>query len=220
MYFACRECQPEYPHMEWDDSNLYALFHCDQQDISAIVADHVPLYQQISGALKIIGRLKFYMGIDIPHMDRLADSCIKHHANGRFYEHGDDMCFPRNVAEMCIACLEQSDYRRDDLRQTLVSLAEFIRTYQQSDGGFSSSRCGKTDITWCGGRICGPASTPRSNISGAQGAIWAIGMIGNYLGWPDMPFTNPQGDWRDRVESLRYSISLGPDGKVQVAAKN
>ena len=39
-------------------------------------AGDIPLYQQISGALKVIGRFQFSLGFQVPHLDRLADSCI------------------------------------------------------------------------------------------------------------------------------------------------
>ncbi|MBN1554899.1 MAG: hypothetical protein JXA11_09145 [Phycisphaerae bacterium] len=181
----------------------------------------LPLYQQISGALKIIGRFKFFMGIDLPYMDKLADSCIRHHADGGFYPEGndEDMCFPRNVAEMCIACLEQSDYRREELLKTLASIAEYLRDYQQPDGAFASQRSGRRFLHWNGAVICGNSDTPRSNINGTQGAIWALGMIGNYLGWPEMPFPDPQGDWRERIAKLNYAITISKNGIVEISKK-
>lgn len=182
----------------------------------------LPLCQQISGALKVIGRLKFYMGVDLPHMDKLADSCINHHADGGFYPDGDDadMCFPRNVAEMCIACLEQSSYRRDELLKTLVSIAEYLQKYQQPDGAFASQISGRRFLRWSGASICGNSDAPRSNINGTQGAIWALGMIGNYLGWKDMPFNNPQADWHERIATLKYAIIINKNGIVEISKKS
>lgn len=179
----------------------------------------LPLYEQISGALKIIGRFKFYMGMDLPYMDRLADSCIKYHADGGFYTHDEDMCFPRNVAEMCVACLEQSDYRRDELLATLESIAAFIAEFQQPDGAFATTRSGRRYLTWCGGRICDNSDTPRSNINGTQGAMWALGIIGHYVGWTEIPFPDPQANWRERVERLKYRITVGRNGNVEIFKK-
>jgi hypothetical protein len=178
-----------------------------------------PLYQQISGALKVIGRFLFYLGIELPHMDKLADSCIRHHADGGFYADGDDMCFPRNVAEMCIACLESSDYRREELLATLTSIAEMIRQYQMPDGAFASDRTGCGRIQWCGAEICGSPTQPRSNMNGTQGALWAFGLIGPYLGWTNLPFENPQAGWRERVARLKYRIVLTPGGKVAIVQR-
>lgn len=182
-------------------------------------ACEIPLYEQISGALKIINRLKFYMGVDLPYMDKLADSCIKHHVDGGFYKDADNMCFPRNVAEMCVACLEQSDYRRGDLMKTLASIAKMIGEYQQPDGAFATSKCGREALTWCGGRICGESAVPRSNITGTQGAAWGLGMIGHYLDWPDMPFSDPQENWRERIAKQKYRIIVDSKGRVEIVKK-
>lgn len=179
----------------------------------------IPLYQQISGALKIIGRLKFYMGMELPYMDKLADSCIEHHADGRFYEE-DDMCFPRNVAEMCVACLVQSDYRREELLGTLLDIARFIKKFQQPDGAFSLRQNGRNLMRWCGSWICGDSPVKRGDILGTQGALWALGMIGRYLGWPEMPFPDPQGDWRERTEKLKYAIVVDSKCNVEIVKRS
>ena len=179
----------------------------------------IPLYEQISGTLKVVGRFLFSLGIDIPHAEKLADSCIKHHADRSFYADGEDMCFPRNVAEMCVACMELSDYRRDELAETLEDIAGFLRRWQMPDGAFASNPKGTGPIGWCGASICGRSPRPRSNVNGTQGAVWCLGMIGEYLGWEGMPFSNPQGGWRERVARRRYAVEILDGGRVEIVAR-
>ena len=176
----------------------------------------IPLYEQISGTLKVVGRFLFSMGMQIPYVEKLADSCITHHADGSFYADGEDMCFPCNVAEMCVACMELSDYRRDELMATLESIAEYIKRYQMPDKAFASNPRGTKAIGWCGASISPPAEKPRSNVNGTQAAVWCLGMIGAYLGWDDMPFSNPQAGWRDRLSRHAYTVNITDDGRVDL----
>ena len=181
------------------------------------VADS-PLSEQISGTLKVLGRFVFYLGMDVPHVERLADSCIRHHADGGFYAGGTDMCFPRNVAEMCVACLVTSDYRRDELLATLASIAETICTFRQPDGAFASHPSGVTPIGWCGAHVVDAPEAPRGDRTGTQGAVWSLGMIARNLGWEELPWADPQGDWRDRIARLRYRV-MAEHGRVGIVPR-
>jgi hypothetical protein len=174
----------------------------------------IPLCEQVSGALKVLGRFVFYFGMPVRNSEQLADSCIKHHADGGFYTHGDNMCFPRNVAEMCVACMVTSEYRHDELMDTLASVAEFIGEFRQPDGAFASDRQGMQPIGWCGASITGPAQQPRSDQTGTQAAIWSLGMIARHLDWPEVPWVDPQGDWRERVAKLRHRVVVDDDGRA------
>ena len=179
----------------------------------------IPLFQQISGALKVIGRFQWHIGLHVPYLDRLADSCIQHRADGSFYAGLDEMCIPRNAAEMCMACLEHSDYRRAELLATLASIAEFIHGFQMPDGAFASSRSGTTPIGWCGSLICGRSEKPRSNMNGTQAVAHALGLIGAYLDWSDLPFKNPLDGWREVVAARKYRVDVTSGGKVDIVGK-
>jgi hypothetical protein len=159
------------------------------------------------------------MGYEVPHLDRLADSCITHHADGSFYADIDEMCIPRNVAEMCMACLEHSDYRREELLATMASIAEYIHKFQQPDGGFASSTRGTDAIGWCGAAIAPESKTPRGNINGTQGAMYCLALLGEYLGWEDLPWTFPMAGWRERVAALKYRIIRTESGKIEIVKR-
>jgi hypothetical protein len=174
----------------------------------------IPLYEQISGTLKVLGRFFFSMGMDIPYLERLADSCIEHHADRSFYADGVDMCFPRNVAEMVALCIEASDYRQEDLRETLADVAEFLRGSQMPDGGFASDGKGMSAIGWCGAKITGTPEKPRGNVNGSQSAKYSLGLIGETLGWEkmaDMGWKSPLAGWRERVAAFKHEIVIDGD---------
>lgn len=193
-------------------------------DTGMIGASSIPLYEQISGALKVIGQFVFRLGVELPYMNRLADSCIKYHGDKSFYSGTDDMCIPRNVAEMCVACLEMSEYRRDELLGTLDSIGEHIYSFRMPDGAFASDRSGISPIYWGGAKICGPAKMRRGNMNGTQGAIWAIGLISEYLDWDEKAFRSLSADWRskitgwkNRVTQYKYRVIVFENMKVEVA---
>ncbi|MDP6124484.1 MAG: hypothetical protein QGH20_01865 [Candidatus Latescibacteria bacterium] len=130
----------------------------------------------------MIGRFLFWMDFAPPYMDRLADSCISHHADGGFYDGSEDMCIPRNVAEMAIACMETSDYKREGLLDTLVSIVGTIGSHRMDDGAFASDLSWRQAIGWCGASICGPAGKTPWRSYGNLGSGICAWMIGDYLG--------------------------------------
>lgn len=86
--------------------------------------DKASLLHALGGALKVLGRLHFGLGVeDLPHMDRLADTLIAHRDEwmGLGNTHP---CAGRNAVELICVCLETSDYRRDELFFTLDTLAQ------------------------------------------------------------------------------------------------
>ncbi len=184
----------------------------------------IPLYEQISGTLKVLGRFFFCLGMEIPHLEKLADSCIEHHKDESFYAEGDDMCIPRNVMEMCVLCIEASDYRKDELEDTLVSILDHIYKYHyKPDGAFSSYHSGTKPIQWCGAKICGESKTPRSNINGTAGACHSFNMIGEYFDWAGkvpFPCKTYQSDWREKIASLKYKIVRTSAGKIDIIRKS
>jgi len=183
-----------------------------------IGASSIPLSEQISGSLKVYPRLIRWLGVNVPHLDRLADSCIAHHADQSFYVGCGDMCIPRNVLEMCALCLEDSDYRRDELLATIGSVVERIRGYQMPDGLFASSTDGKGPIGWGGALVAAESDKPRSNVNGTQAAVWALGIAGAFLGWKDAKLANPLADWRERRAQYKNRVRLTADGKAEVVS--
>ena len=180
----------------------------------------LPLFQQISGALKVIGRFQFYLGFRVPHLDRLADSCIRHHADHSFYAGDPGHCIPRNVAEMAVVCLIHSDYRRAELEATLASVADRYREqFHMPDGGYARHPSGCDAIGWNGTPVSPASATPRSDIGGTNGGIWCLGLIAEALGWAGSGLGSPQEGWRDRVDALRHGMVLQEDGRVHMVAK-
>ena len=177
----------------------------------------IPLHEQISGSLKVYPRLLMYMGLkELPYIDRLADSCIKHHINGGFYKETDDILIARNLLEMCGLCLEFSDYRKDELSGIISSSVDRIFKHRMPDGLYASSPDGKSPIGWCGAHIASQSDTPRSNINGTQAAIYSFGLAGKYLDWKDNPLKYPLEGWQENVAKMKYRIELQDDGKVKV----
>lgn len=211
------------------DGGRHEYFPYIEQGINMILAKQnpqtgmigstsIPLYQQISGALKVIGNFQFSLGIKVPYLQKLADSCIEHHADGGFYAESESHCIPRNVAEMVTVCLLHSDYRQEELRATLVSVAEhYVRLHGKPDGGFSASQHGTEAFTWNGTILSPESDTPRSSVSGTNGS-GCLGMICDALGW-DVGLPNMHRGWQERVDALRHRIELDADGRAHVVAK-
>ncbi len=182
-------------------------------------AGSIPLHEQISGTLKVVGRFHSGMGMPVPHMDRLADSCIQHHADGGFYRSFDDMCIPLNTAYMSLTCMQESDYRRNDLIATAEGVADYLREFRTPDGAFASSTKGTNAIGWCGASVTDVSATPRSNVNGTQGAVGCLGLVGAHLGWDEVYWGGRLPHWRDRSDGLAYRIDVASDGSVRIARK-
>ncbi|MBT6144970.1 MAG: hypothetical protein HOH74_06050 [Gemmatimonadetes bacterium] len=180
--------------------------------------DSVPLFQQISGALKVIGNFQFSLGITVPHLQQLADSCVEHHADGSFYAESDSHCIPRNVAEMAIVCLLHSQYRADELRATLVAIAEhYYRIHGKPDGGFSATPAGTEPFGWNGTILCPESQAPRSSVSGTNGS-GCLGMIADALGW-DVGLPSMHRGWEERVAQLNHRIVLDASGGARIEVR-
>jgi len=177
----------------------------------------IPLYQQISGALKVVGRLMFQIGMEMPRMDRLADSIIAHQKAGDFYRSLDCDCVPRNAVEMAVACLESSDYRRDELIETLSLLVDEMREYVTPDGGVSPQRASTGAIGWCGATVAPLSEEPRG--TGSSAILYGIGLAAAYLGWDDCPLANPLAGWRERVAQFQYVPVITRTGSVDIVRK-
>lgn len=205
-----------FPYVEQGIDLILAHQH---PDTGMVGATSIPLFQQVSGALKVIGNFQFSLGLKVNHLDRLADSCIEHHASGGFYAESDSHCIPRNVAEMVVVCLLHSDYRADELRSTLVSVAEhYHRIHGKPDGGYSASPEGREAYGWNGTILSPESATPRSSVSGTNGS-GCLGMICDALGW-DVGLPNMHRGWEERVARLHHRIVLDGDGHARVVERS
>lgn len=182
--------------------------------------DKASLAQQIGGTLKVIGRFQGYMGLIVPHMDRLADSIIASHTSGAFYIDGDTPCVPRNVAEMAQSCMDVSDYRKDELRQVLVELADQLKRFERDDGGFSETWAGIEPVGWCQAVVSDKSARPRSDVVGVQLNVDTAVRLYQRLSWTGGPW-KPAKDWKTYIEEqdFTYKIACDPSGKVQVTLR-
>jgi hypothetical protein len=159
-----------------------------------------PLKGQLGGALKVISRFYYRMGLKSPHIERLADSLIKHEQNGDWHRCGKDICVPVNVVSLVVYCLEASDYRRDDLLGVLESKAEEYREWVDPDDNLLLRRGDHNSV---GYEAC--------HISGLR-------VIALYLHWSDCRLLT-QGfkyEMTPQLAGFRYRPFLQADGKVKV----
>lgn len=172
------------------------LSHQDPRD-GLWGAPSAELMRRIGGTLKVIGRLYFKMGMQVPHTRELADAMTSHSRDGDWYKHGANSCVPRNVAEVTAYCLEVSDYRHDELLEVLESLAKDYDSWVLPDG--------RTLI-----RRGNPSSVGLQYTT-----LYGLGIIGAYLHWEDCRLPNPLAD-NPRGHGYRYQVRLFPDGSVKV----
>jgi hypothetical protein len=157
-----------------------------------------PLYGRIGGALKVIDRTYFRLGLPNRYPRALADSLIRHQANGDFYKCSTDMCIERNVCEVTAHCLETSPYRREELYGVLERVAEILREHLNPDGSISWHR--------------GQAAAGGGN---ATILVYPLGICGAYLHWENCPFPNPVEDY-ERGLVYPWRPVLLEDGAVRL----
>lgn len=177
----------------------------------------LPLQQQLGGALKVIGRFQFAMGLIVPHMDKLADSLIEHHRSRAFYPDDISAVIPRNVAELAYVCTEVSDYRKEELLEVLRETAQELRKYQQPDGAFAQTRRGTRPIWWQDAEAAPACETPRSDVHGTAACLYAIQNICEWIGWDNSPW--PRGKhWRTALAERQptYVLHANERGEVVV----
>ena len=159
-----------------------------------------PLDSRIGGTLKIIGRLYFMMGMEVPHAQQLADSLVRHQADGDWFDSSVNICILRNVAEVAGFCLETLDSRRQELWDTLESVTDDLRAWRNEDGSYCDNRGESGGIS--------------------QGVFYACGLIGGYLHWVDCPLPNPlTRDPMTRGVQHRLRPEFQPDGTVTLLAR-
>ena len=183
-------------------------------------ADDADICQQIGGAVKVIGRFQWYMGMISPHMDKLADSIIANHHSGAFYATDGSPCVPRNVAEMAYACMEAGNYRRDELRDVLIGVVVELKKYERADGSFSETWVGTSPVGWCQAVVSPKSKTPRSDVVGSQLVADTAFRIYERVGWKGQTWPK-QKKWRTTLAEAnnKYEISCDANGKVSVTPR-
>jgi hypothetical protein len=164
-----------------------------------------PLSGQLGGALKVINRFYFRMGMLVPHTKELADSLIAHEQNGDWHRWGEDICVPHNVVILVSYCLEASDYRREDLWGVLESKAREYQEWVNPDGSLLLRR------------------GVRDAVGYEQTHVAGLRFIGLYLHWTDCRLLKPgcagmpgyAGMYDDFVR-CRHRPLLQKDGKVKI----
>lgn len=159
-----------------------------------------PLENRIGGTLKVISRLYFTMGVNVPYAERLADSLIEHERNGDWYRVGQSFCVPQNVIIMVSFCLEACAYRRADLIGVLASKVKEYQEWIQPDGTMLLRRGDPTSVC---------VESVHLN---------SLGILSGYLGWKDSPFKSSIDMEATRKEwnSFRYRAVVQKDGSVKV----
>lgn len=158
---------------------------------------------QLGGALKVVNRFYFRMGMKVPYSTQLADSLIAHERNGDWYRDGEDACVPHNVVTLVAYCLEAADYRRDDLFGVLESKVKEYQDWVNPDGSMLLRRGAREDV--------GFEATH----------LTALKYIALYLHWADCRLLKPDyiGLYPDFAENS-YRPVLQPDGKVRVVRQS
>jgi hypothetical protein len=155
------------------------------------------LSDRIGGTLKVVGRVYFALGMKVPYTRELADLLIEHQKNGDWFKCLGDPCVQRNVVEVAAYCLEASDYRRQELLETLKSIVEDYRAWVDKD---SRTLLRRND-----------PNSPGINVA----IIYSLGICGAYLHWEDCRLSNPLAG-SGRGFNLRYSPILQENGKVRI----
>jgi hypothetical protein len=85
-------------------------------------------YPNSENTLKAVGRIMGYHGLqNMPYMEKMADTLIKFREEMAW---GGSLGLMRNMSEMCIWCAIYSDYRRDELREAVKTMAEKVPYYK------------------------------------------------------------------------------------------
>ena len=155
----------------------------------------------LGGALKLISRLYFTMGMTVPHAKELADTLIEHERNGNWFKGGSDMCVPQNVLFLVAYCLEVSDYRREDLYGVLESKAKEYRDHWFLSDGTPLTQRDK------------PKCVGVENVH-----LQALGIIAAYLNWEGCRLGSPLAaePKTERGKAFRYRPRVMDDGSVKV----
>jgi nicotinamidase-related amidase len=153
---------------------------------------------RVGGGLKVLARLHGRLGMALPRARALADSLIAHQLDGGFFRSSPCLCIPCNTAHLLVYCLEDSEYRRNDLLRAMESVAKDLQAWRNPDGSLAMYR---------------------GNPGGVEMVFLATaGVVGACLNWKDCPLPNPI-DQEIRGRKYRYQLRLLPDGQAKIALK-
>jgi hypothetical protein len=171
--------------------------------------------EQVSATLKVGGRFIWQLRCPFPRMDRLAESVLKAHRDGKIYE-SDSMCMKRNMLELAVTCLLNGDTLKDEMRVCVRESLDLILRHRQPDGAFASESTGTSDIGWCGARVADFSRTPRSNINGTQGAVYAADLAAFALGGASATWPGYKKDIIDAGEKHSLRVKINHSGKAEI----
>lgn len=79
-----------------------------------------------------------YLGHEIPYIKKIVDSTLSlHNKNGLLGSRYGGACEDYDAIEIYLRCLNQTDYRKNEIANKLVQMHEIISSSQNRDGGFS-----------------------------------------------------------------------------------
>ena len=95
---------------------------------------YVPLYQRINGAFKVLERLTGTFGIPPKYPERIIDSVFKHYEDPSYEMTG---CNEFDNIWVLAAALRATDYRREEIRELVLSRLPLIEPFRKPDEGAS-----------------------------------------------------------------------------------
>ncbi len=124
----------------------------------------------INGAMKVLNALE-WLGEKIHHPNRLIDTCL-------IYEPPTQGCYMVDVIYVLFRCIQEVDYRRDDICHYVRRLSEKIIESRMPDGGFAYDPK-RTLIRYYEVPIAD--NCKQSDLRGTCLLVWALAMIFNIL---------------------------------------
>ncbi|MDA8168361.1 MAG: hypothetical protein M0Z59_01510 [Nitrospiraceae bacterium] len=131
-----------------------------------------PAEQVVNGAMKVITG---YACLDKPfrHPERLIDTCLSAIND----EHG---CNNADIIHVLYHCGRYTSHRRQEIRDFAWKRLHTVRSFHQTDGGFSYFQ-GRAQTHYYGVRMS--MGLPESDVHGTTLFVWALVMIGEILGF-------------------------------------
>ncbi|HID11666.1 MAG TPA: hypothetical protein EYP17_10260 [Candidatus Latescibacteria bacterium] len=96
-----------------------------------------PLYQRINATFKVLGRLTGTFGILPKYPERIIDSVFRHYQDPSYEMTG---CNEFDNIWVLAAALKATDYRKEGIRELVLSRLPLIEPFRKPDGGFSFFR--------------------------------------------------------------------------------
>lgn len=79
-----------------------------------------------------------YLNLEIPYVEKVIDHTLKlHHSNGLMKSKHGGACEDYDAIDIYLRCLNQTDYRTNEIFDILYKMRQIIKASQNNDGGFS-----------------------------------------------------------------------------------